>query len=555
MKAFITTYWGKDFAKESTLGLQPIRDIHFDQRFLHTYTYTTTSRQTYYGLAGIALFIILIACINFVNLATGLATTRAKEVGVRKVLGARRPQLVWQFLGETAVLVLFCIGLGLLTASLVIPTVDRWLDIRVHTEELFEPVVLGVLGGVLVGVILLAGVYPAFVQSAFRPALSLKGESKLGGRGLMNLRKGLVVVQFAICQLLIIGTLVVARQMDYFENQDLGYDKESVVSFPMPDGNSRTVIAQTLASEPGVTAYSFSTGAPANSGNWAPFHSTEFGLPKDEPTELKFIDERYIHMFGLTMLAGDTIRPKVAGDSVYRVVVNETLLGELHLNPAGAVGKQFNLMGNNAEIIGVVQDFQSESKHQKRRPCVLLYDTGGFYRASIRIYPQALRETLAHVSKVWSGINPRGIFEYEFLDDYIASLYRQEQKVYTAIRLFSIIAILIGCLGLYGLVAFAAMQRTKEVGIRKVLGASIGNIVYLFTREFIVLIGVAFVIAAPVAWLIMHRWLESFAYRIGISWGLFAAAILVSFAIAAFTISWESIKAAVVNPVKSLRSE
>jgi putative ABC transport system permease protein len=555
MKAFITTHWGKDLANEASLGLQPIRDIRFDQRFLHTNTYTTTSRQTYWGLAGIALFIIVIACINFVNLATGLAATRAKEVGVRKVLGARRPQLVWQFLGETAVIVFFCVGLGLTVASLAIPTVDRWLDIRVHGNELFDPAVLGLLGVLLVVVILLAGVYPAFVQSAFLPALSLKGVSRLGGQGL-NLRKGLVVVQFAICQLLIIGTLVVAQQMDFFENQDLGFNKESVVSFPLPNGSSRAVMEHLFASDPGISAYSFSSGAPADGGNWGPFHSAALGMPKDEPVETMPVDERYIRMFDLKMLAGDTIAPKAAGDSLPRLVVNETLLQKLHLTPATAIGKRISFYGyDNVPIVGVVQDFQSESKHFKRRPCALFYDSSAFYMACIRIYPQNVQHTLAAIGKAWAGINPRGLFEYEFLDDHIAKMYTQEQKVYTAFRLFSVIAILIGCLGLYGLVAFAAVQRTREVGIRKVLGASIADIVFLFAREFIVLIGVAFVVAMPIAWMIMHQWLESFAYRIGIGWGLFAVAILVSFAIAAFTISWESIKAAVVNPVRSLRSE
>ena len=555
IKDFISANWGKDLAKEATLVLQPLRDIHFDQRYLHVSAYTTTSRQTYWALAGIAVFIIIIACINFVNLATGLAATRAKEVGVRKVLGARRPELIRQFLGETTVLVLLCVGLGLAAAGLLLPVLDTWLDIHVAAHELLEPRVLGMLAIVTVVVVLLAGLYPAFVQSAFLPVLSLKGVRMTGGQGL-TLRKGLVVVQFAISQLLIVGTLVVARQMDFFQNRDLGFDKELVVNMDLPDSAKGAVFLQSLATNPGVSAYSLCSASPVHNNSFAPFHSVEMGMPKDDVTEIKVVDERYTRMFGLHMLAGDTISRRPPGDSVLRIVINQTLLSKLHLtDPAEAVGRRISFAGQTSLIIGVVQDFQSESKHMKRRALGMLYDARMFYNVCVRLRPQGVQSTLTGIGKTWSRLFPSGLFEYEFLDDHIANEYRQEQKVYTAFRLFSAIAILIGCLGLYGLVAFAAVQRTREVGIRKVLGAGIPDIVLLFAREFILLIAVAFVVAAPTAWLVMHNWLQNFAYQIGIGWGTFVVAIIASFAIAAITISWESVKAAVVSPVKSLRTE
>ena len=552
---FIEKNFGKDIAKDATLLLQPLRDIHFDQRYNQTSTYQTTSRQTYYALGGIALFIILIACINFINLSTGLAVTRAREVGVRKVLGASRPQLITQFLGETATLVLISVGLGLVTASLLLPSVNGWLDIRLNVSELYEPKVLGLLAAMTAAVILLAGLYPSFVQSAFQPALSLKGVSGTRHKGL-TLRKGLVVLQFAISQLLIIGTIIVARQMDFLRNQDLGFNKEATIRFSLYDKKKNPPMVQAMRTNPGIADYSLCYASPVDNRNYTEFHSAELGLPKGDVVEMKFVDERYIRMFDIKMLAGDTIAPRRAGDTIRRVVANQTLLEKLHLTPSNAIGKRFTMNGSwNTEIIGVVADFQSESRYKKRQPLVLLYDSSLFFAMCVKLNPAGMHGTIASVDKSWSALYPEGLFQYEFLDDHIAAVYRQEEKVFTAFRLFAGIAILIGCLGLYGLVAFAAVQRTKEVGVRKVLGASMADIVFLFSREFVVLIGIAFVTAAPVAGLAMNSWLNHFAYRIGIGWGTFAVAIIVSFAIAALTISWESIKAAIVNPVKSLRSE
>jgi len=554
MHAFVEKNWGKDAAKDVNLLLQPLREIHFDQRYNQSEIYTTTSRQTYWALGGIAVFIVIIACINFINLSTGLAVTRAREVGVRKVLGAGRSQLIAQFMGETAVLVLVSVGLGLLAASSLLPSVNGWLDIRLNVADLYEPGVLGLLAILTVVVILLAGVYPAFVQSAFQPVVSLKGQGGTRRRG-FTLRKGLVVVQFSISQLLIIGTIVVARQMDFFQNQDLGFDKESVVSFYMPEKKMNLAMEQAMASNPGVLGYCLDASSPVDNRFFTGFYSAELGMPKADGVEMKVVDERYIRLFGLKMLAGDTIAPRQGHDSVRRTVINQTMMEELHLRPDNAIGKRYQLADGNAEIIGVVADFQSGSKHHKRGAAVLFYDSSMFSQLCVKMRPREVRRSLATIKQSWSALYPDGLFKFQFLDDQIAARYRQEQKVYTAIRLFAGIAILIGCLGLYGLVAFAAVQRTKEVGVRKVLGASMADIVFLFSREFVVLIGIAFVIAAPVAWLVMNGWLNDFAYRVSIGWGTFVVAMGVSFFIAALTISWESVKAAVVNPIKSLRSE
>jgi ABC-type antimicrobial peptide transport system permease subunit len=553
--SFMEKNWGKELADHATLLLQPLREVHFDQRYLFIDLSPTTTKQTYYALAGIALFILITACINFINLATGQAVTRAREVGVRKVLGARRPQLIVQFLGETALQVIAALVLGLVAAALLVPQLSGWLDIGISMWELGEPVVLGLLTGLALFVIVAAGLYPAFVQSAFQPAISLKGKP-VATHGGLTLRRGLVILQFGISQLMIIGTIVVARQMDFFRNRNLGFNKDFVIQFGLPDSAHRQVMWQELSATPGVTDISFSSGAPPYMNMATGYDDVDRGIKGENVTEMKFIDEHYIRMFGLHMLAGDTIARRVGRDSIPGLVVNETLIQTLNLpNPRAAVGHIFEANGSRCRIIGVVQDFQSESKHKKIRPCIMQYDDRGFYAASVRLNPNGMPGTIAHIQKLWSALSPNDLFQYEFLDDHIATFYRQEQKVYTAFRLFSAIAILIGCMGLYGLIAFATLQRTREVGIRKVLGATVPDILLLFGREFIGLILLAFIVAAPLAWLGMNNWLGNFAYRIGIGWGTFVLSIGVSFLIAAVTISYKSISAALIPPVRSLRTE
>jgi ABC-type antimicrobial peptide transport system permease subunit len=407
-------------------------------------------------------------------------------------------------------------------------------------------------------VILLAGLYPAFIQSAFRPIESLKSKAVLSS-GRLTLRKGLVVVQFAISQIMIVGTLVVAYQMDFFENRDLGFNKDAVISFEVPDQQKTDILKQQLLSNAGVKEVSFSSGAPALNNNFTSFISPASGITKDDVTEVKFIDEPYTDMFELKMLAGSKIKRtnKSENDTVYDAVVNETMIHKLGIqDPQKSIGKQVILNGNwYCTITGVVKDFQSESKHKKIRPCVLIYRADNFYMASVKLASANMNKTIAAIDKSWSAIFTQKVFSYEFLDEHIAAWYRQEQKEYTAFKLFAGIAILIGCLGLYGLVAFAAAQRTKEVGIRKVLGASLTDIVLLFSKEFVLLIIVAFLLAAPVAYYVMNNWLQSFAYQVNIGPNIFVIAILSSFVIAACTIAYQAVKAAVANPVEALRTE
>lgn len=556
MPSFLEKNWGA--AKDVHLLLQPLTDIHFDTRYLNNGSSYTTSRETYYGLAAVAVLIIIIVCINFINLATAQAIRRAKEVGVRKVLGSNRSQLIMQFLGETTLMVVIALILALGLTALLLSQLSVWLNIKMDITQLARPdIAVKILIGA-VAVILLAGLYPAFIQSAFNPIQSLKSKAAISGKKL-TLRKSLVVIQFAISQMMIVGTLVVAYQMSFFENQGLGFDKDAVISFAIPEQQKTEILRQQLQGNPGVKQISFSSAAPVYNSSFTSFSSPEAGITKDDVTEMKFIDETYTDMFQLKMLAGDKVRHTNASrkDTAYNVVANETMIHKLGVqDPEKAIGKRVTLNGNwQCTITGVVRDFQSESKHKKIRPCVLLYRADNFYTASVKLQTSEMNKTIAGINRSWSALFPDNLFSYEFLDDHIAAWYSQEQKEYTAFKLFAAVATIIGCLGLYGLVAFAAAQRTKEVGIRKVLGASMSNIVLLFSKEFVLLITIAFLIAAPIAYYVMNNWLQSFAYQINIGANIFAIAILSSFIIAACTITYEAIKAAVANPVKSLRTE
>ncbi|TWF42726.1 FtsX-like permease family protein [Chitinophaga polysaccharea] len=553
MPGFIAKNWGADISKTTRLILQPLKDIHFDQRYISSPGNTTTSKTTYWGLAAIALFIIITACINFINMATVQAIRRARETGVRKVLGAYRGQLVLQFLSETAVLVLISVILGFVSALLLLPLVATWMDLSIPVSQLLQPVVLGVLAAITVTVILLAGLYPAFVQAAFNPTNALKANTSISFKGL-GLRKVLVSAQFGISQVLIAGTLIVGYQMDFLKNKDLGFNKEAVISIPLPDETKREVMREQLASNPGIQQMSFGSGDPVSNNAFAPFTCPDAGITKNDVTEIKFIDEQYLPMFDIKILAGENVHRQREGDTVRQVVVNETLMHKIHIqDPQQAIGKRFNLNSNTCLITGVVRDFQSESRYKQRRPCVLINEPDAFGAVNIRIQPTDMGKTITAIDKVWSAIFTDNQFAYRFLDDRIADMYKQEQKIYTAFRIFSFLAILIGCFGLYGLVAYAAVQRTKEMSIRKVLGATVWSIVGLFAKEFIILIIVAFCIAGPLTYYVMQRWLENFAYQTHIGGGIFLAAIILSIVIAAITIAYQAIKAGLVNPAKNLR--
>jgi ABC-type antimicrobial peptide transport system permease subunit len=556
---FLRKNWAGSVDEKTTrLPLQPLQEIHFDQRYINN-VITPTGRETFYALAGVSIFIILTACINFINMATAQAVKRSREVGVRKTLGAFRGQLIRQSLGETALLVGIAVGLALLLVKLFLPLTGQLLNIRIDLSQLTGLTVAGAISSMGLLTILLAGVYPALIQSGFEPVQALKSKMSAPSPGSVSLRKSLVVVQFVFSQILLAGTLIVASQMDFFRNGQLGFDKEAVITFDLPDNapGKQALIREQLRNNAGVQQISLASAAPVYNTNFTSVNAPELGVTETDVTEVKFVDENYLDMYKIRLLAGEPIRKRSEQDTVIRAVVNQTLVQHLGLKrEADAIGRHIVVNGGTTVTIsGVVQDFQSESRHKKIRACVLAYNPAAFGQVSVKLRPERLRETVASIDKMWSAMYPDFLFKYAFLDDRIASMYRQEEKVYNAFLFFSAIAIFIGCLGLYGLVSFIAVQRTREVGIRKVMGATAGQIVGLFTKEFVWLIVIAFLIATPLAWYAMDRWLQSFAYRIQIGPSVFLVSVLLTFLIAALTVGYQSVKAALADPVKSLRSE
>ncbi len=555
LPAFAKKYW-YDETRPRAYTLQPLREIHFDARY-GNFNDRTTSKATIGALALIGFFLVVTACINFVNLATAQAINRSKEVGVRKVLGANRVQLVSHFMGETLVITVLAVFVALVLNELFLPRVIKILGLIMPFNLSAEPAVIPFLIITTVVVSFLSGFYPALILSGFQPALALKSKSTTHqGRGL-SLRRGLVVLQFVISQALIIGTLVITAQMDYFRSTELGFDKDAVVTVALPDHDRlklETMRTQWLQSA-AIQSVSFAYSSASSGDKWDTYFQYKAG-DRDEQhvANLKFADANYFRTYGLQLLAG---RAYSASDTISELVVNEALVKQLGLvHPEEALGQHLSFW-NKAEkpIVGVVRDFHLFSLHDKIAPCILAANQRVYREADIKINAPNLREGLRHIEKVWAAIYPENVFEYKFLDDTIAEFYAGEARMSQLFRLFSAIAILIGSLGLFGLVSFMAAQRTKEIGVRKVLGASVADIIGLFSKEFATLILIAFFIAAPIAYFAMNDWLENFAYRINLGLSVFLLTLIVTFVIAGITVGHRAVKAALANPVEALRYE
>ncbi|HVO75091.1 MAG TPA: ABC transporter permease [Ignavibacteriaceae bacterium] len=558
LKAFNAKHKPAEYLNQG-LMLQPLSTIHSDGRF-GNYSNKIFSRGLIVALSLIALFLLLIACINFINLATAQAINRSREVGVRKVLGGNRIQLSAQFLTETAVITFLATALAYALAELVLPHLNNFLKTSAGLNLFRDSNIIKFVLGIAVVVTFLSGLYPAMILSGFNPIKVLKSKiiSK-PGKGI-NLRRGLVIFQFTIAQVLIVGTLVVVNQMDYSRNASLGFNKDSVLLVPVPSDSisilKMDALKNKLLQQPGVTNVSFSTFTPADDSRWG--SDFKFDNSPERSTfgaELKWADADYFKTYDIRLAAGKFYSES---DSVCEFVVNETFVKKLGIkDPEDILGKELNFWDGflAAPIVGVVKDFHQSSFHQEQRPVVLSTWKEVYGLINIKLQTKQFKETLAGINRIWSDIYPEYLFEYQFLDEKIEDFYQKEEQLSVLYKIFAAIAIFISCLGLYGLVSFMAIQRTKEVGIRKVLGASASNIIYLFSKEFTILIGTAFLIAAPISYLIMQNWLEDFAFRIDISIWLFLIAVGSSLVFAWLTVGYNSIKAATANPVNSLKYE
>ena len=545
-------YYDERDAKVYQFKLQPISDIHFNPD-LGGYV----AKKNLWALSLIGLFLIITASVNFINLATAQALGRSKEIGVRKVLGSRRKQLFWQFIAETSLITLLALVLAFSLAQLALPYVNQLFDIRLQIN-IFQDVYLLVFLPVLVlFVILLSGFYPGLILAGFQPVLALKGALSQKHVGGFSMRRGLVVTQFAIAQLLIIGTLVIANQMRYSNQADMGFRKDAIVMFPIPERDKSKISAlnSEISRITGVEKVTFCSDAPASED----FATVEMRF--DSRTEYEDFDisvkagnDQYVSTFDLQVIAGRNLLPS---DTVREFLLNETAVKKLGLNADDVIGKKMVIGLNNSEgvIVGVVKDFHNKSFHETIHPLCITTANRWYSNCAIKINPLNLSSTLGVIEMAWKKTFPDHVYEFDFLDKQIARFYALDNMILRLIQVFAGIAIIICSLGLYGLVSFMVVQKTKEVGVRKVLGASIKSIAWLFGKEFIRLLFIAFVIAAPSAWWVMNNWLETFAFRIQIGAGIFILAILITFTIAVIAVGYKSILAALMNPVNSLRSE
>ncbi|MGB3849923.1 MAG: ABC transporter permease [Tunicatimonas sp.] len=554
---FLAKYAGEDYNDDKTVFLQPLSDMHFSPDFSN-FMYRSMSREVIWSMALVALLIILTACINFINLATALATKRAREVGVRKVLGSSRRQLIVQFLSEAALITLFAVILGLGLTELAVVQLNSFAEYQNAINLSFTGSTVAFFLALTVVVTLLAGLYPAWALTRFPPVQALKNQLSTPARRRFSLRQGLVVFQFGITQILIIGTLVIAYQLRYIEEAPLGFDKEAVVVAHFQEHTPQDLeeMRNRIASHSGVKHFSLSM-SPAMSGS---FWISNFYVPGDSSdvdrnAQRQFADEHYLDTYGIQLIAGEGLVPS---DTTNRYVVNETFARRLgYDSPADIVGTtiSFNGRQNNLPITGVVADYNVASLQQKIGPLVISSGANWYRTMNLKINMRQAQDVLRHVEGVWKDVYPEAPFAYEFLDEAMAQFYASYSRTFTLIQVFSGIAILIGCLGLYGLVTFMAEQKTKEIGVRKVLGATVLNIVSLFSREFLKLVLIAFVLAAPLAYYLMRGWLQNFEYRITLSWSLFAGGIVATLIITLLTVGYRSFRAALANPVDSLRSE
>lgn len=557
LNAFIKKYKPEKDNKDA-MELQPLNTVHSDAR-VGVFSGQVFSKDLINALSLIGLFLLVIACVNFINLATAQAVNRSKEVGIRKVLGSRRQQLIIQFISETFIITLFAIVLGTAISEVALPYLNSLLDLKLSSAFISQPTILLFLGAVLVGVTLLSGFYPALVLSGFNPMEALRNKVKVARSNGITLRRSLVVLQFGIAQVLVIGTIVIISQLNHFKNTPLGFNKDAVITVRLPnDSLSRlhmNALRNQLQQQPGIKAFSYSYGSPSDNMSWGTtFKYDNSPENADFRVILKWADADYFKLYDIDFIAG---KPYAKGDTVNGFVVNQATLRSLGVtDPKQAIGKNINIWDEKkGVIVGVVKDFNTASLRDQIPPVLMASWSDAYLTANIKLATGNVKETLTTIEKTWNKTFPQSVYEYKFLDEKIANFYKKENQLSQLYQIFAGIAIFISCLGLYGMVSFMAVQRTKEVGIRKTLGASVANIVYLFSKEFTLLIIIAFVIAAPVAWYFSHRWLQDFTYKITPGAGIFVVSIASSVIIAWITVGYKAVKAALVNPVKSLRSE
>ena len=516
-----------------------------------------------YILAAVALLILVIAGSTYINLSTARSIERAREVGVRKVIGAEKRQLFWQFIGESALLCMVSVILSLIVSALLIPSFNRLAGKQLQPVDLFSLRFVSVAFLISVCVSFLAGTYPALILTGFQPVKVLKGAFKNTSAG-QWLRKALVVFQFAISVFLILGTLVIQKQLHFIQHKKLGYDREHVVILPMTNEMLPKIdlIKQEFKSIRDVISISRCVRSPVEGGGGYNMRSSTMPEDKQINVTANPIDEDFVKTVGLQLVAGSDLTPQDVKDAssderdknTYHFILNESAAKVLGWTPEEAVNKKMYMGPREGFVKGVVKDFHFESLRKPITPFVLFTESRG-RELLVRLSGQHLPETISFLEQNWKALVPDRPFEYRFMDDDYKKLYNGEIRLGRIMDVFSAIAELLACLGLFGLFSFAAQQRVKEIGIRKILGASVGNIIFGLSKQFVALAIIAIVIAFPLALWAAKKWLEDFSYRVHIDWTIYLLAGMITIFLTIMTVSFRAIKAATANPVKSLRTE
>jgi putative ABC transport system permease protein len=567
---FVKKYmYDEEGGTENTLVMQAVRDIHFDTRFGTDSSVRPINPSYLWISACIGLLILLMACFNFLNLSLAQSLKKSTEAGIRKVLGADRSQLWGEHFGEAAVLTLLAFGFSLVAVQFFLPKLNlllnkaiSWTDSSISSIAIFSIVLL-------LGMSLLAGAYPAWIQSRHRPADVLKGSKTVGNRNNNRLRQFTVLAQFVITLGIIVSAITVARQLHHIQSKDLGFSQEAIVQIGLGEPGTNAAFRTEIEQLSGVLNTSFAIGAPTSFGN---IHTSlhPFGRsPKDNTVRigLKAIDQNYGDLYDLKLLSGRYINHQdveMLADGYPRsgqkcnVVVNKKLLDAIGVPSVDeAIGQRLILGINSVEatIVGVVDNFHTSSLYESVEPVLLMPMSPLCYELGVKVEAGTNSELLAKIEEVYNQFYPNDFFEYNFLDESIAEQYLSEERLYTLLKIFGGLAIFIACLGLFGLATLTSLHRRKEISLRKILGASVGDILTLLSIDTLRLIAIALLVATPLSWWVMYRWLNSFAYRINISWWTFALAGAILLLIAIVTISGQALRAAVANPADSMRQE
>ncbi|MDN5284985.1 MAG: transporter permease [Mucilaginibacter sp.] len=553
---FIENHNGKERKSSQmfyTFFLEPLKSVYL---YSKRGGQDSGSITNVYIFGIVAIFILLIACINFVNLTTARSVERAKEVGIRKVVGAEKSQLASQFIGESVVLCLIAFVLTILFSVLLLPLFNQLAGKTISAGVFSNWYYVLILLVTSVAIGLIAGIYPALVLSSFKPVMVLKGRFSSGNKG-NALRKALVISQFSISIALIIGTIIVYTQMNFMQNRDLGFSKDQMLILDTNGDPAADAFKQAISILPGVksTANSSSVPGGGNSGAYSEIENKKGDL-QIANLDLYFVDYDYVNQFKIKMVAGRAFSREFGTDTAQAMLLNEAAVKMFgYSSPQQAVGRRFKQWGREGKIVGVMKDFHFRSLQEVIKPLSMRIELKQLGLISVKVSPQNITGTIAAIENKWKTLIPTRPFNYYFLDEFFDRQYRSEQRFGKLFFNFAVLAILISCLGLLGLASYSTLQRTREIGIRKVLGATVPGIVNMLSKDFLILVIISFFIAAPVSWFFMHKWLQDFAYRINISWWIFVLAGILAVLIALATISYQAIRAAMSNPVKSLRSE